>query len=68
MGHSTERRSRWRRPRFVDDEIDEDHIYEAMRAQRERLRKILAVLESRALEVLHGGPCTSAALAVAVAD
>jgi hypothetical protein len=63
-----EQRKRWRSPRFLEEEIDEGRVYEALRAQRESLRALLAILETQALEVLRGGPCTAAALAVGIAD
>jgi hypothetical protein len=63
MSRAIDRRRRWPPPRFVgeelDDEVDEQRVRAALVAQHERLRAMLARLETRALEIIQCGTCAA---------
>jgi hypothetical protein len=68
MSRAIERGRRWQPPQFVDEELDEDRVREALVAQHDRLRAMLANVDARALEVIRGAVAVRTELASAVAD
>lgn len=68
MSRAIERRRRWRRPKLIDDDVDEARVRETLMAQHERLRAMLVVLDTRALDIIRGGTCAQTELAGALAN
>ena len=68
MTRASLRRRRWQPPRFVDEELDEDRVREALVAQHARLRALLSRLDHQALEVIQAGKGSATKLVAAFGE
>jgi hypothetical protein len=63
VSRTTERRRRWQPPRFIDEEIDEQHLRTRLVEQHDRLRAMLTRLETTATEIIRRGVTAAPKLA-----